>query len=232
PVGEKGGVHRIEGRAMVTMAVSSTPISWATAITTRASPSDLPPRVEGLNSTPLRGRVGVAGPCVAIVTSSLPGRQWLQLENWMALRLMDEVGHRRIGGQGVKAAKKRRLQRRLEARPEHLLQNGTGGFRGQLDGGNHLAVLPAAEDPLPCRAQITRPVGLAEGRQQPATPVLLEESDRGGPGPTAGSAAHGKQGHRPYGYADSKQTQDQRIEDRDVARHVRGFRHVHRSSFE
>src|SRR5207244_1481653 len=213
---------------MLTIAVSSTTISWATAITIRASPSDLPPRVAGLNSPPpLRGRVGVGGTCVAIVNSSLrnfppplagEGRvgAWPQLEHRVALRLVDEVGSRRIGGQGVKAAKKRRLQWRLEARPEHLLENRSRGFRGQLDGGNRLAVSPAGEDPLPCRPQITCPVGLPECRQQPAASVLLEHSDRCGPRLAAGSAAHRQQGHRPDRYADSKQPQDQRIQGRDV----------------
>src|SRR2546426_4733224 len=218
---------------MFTIAVSSTTISWATAMTARASPSDW----GGIDSPPpLRGRVGVGGTSVAIINSSLrkfppplagEGRVgvWPQLEDRVALRLVNKVGHRRIGAQGVKAAKERRLQRRLEARPEHLLQNRSSGVRGQLDGGNRLPVSPSTEDPLPCRAQVTGPVGLAERRQQPAVPVVLEQPDRGGPRLTAGSAAHGKQGHRAYRHADSEQTKDQRVEDRDIPRNVRGLGH-------
>src|SRR5947209_7333908 len=118
---------------MLTMAVSSTTISWASAMTMRARP-----RLRDLVSM-------LAAP---------------YFENGMPLGLPNEVGRRCVGGQRVEATKEGRLQGRLQARPEHLVQDCASRFGSQLDSGNRLVVPPPAEDSLPRRAQVPGPVGL------------------------------------------------------------------------
>src|SRR5437588_128734 len=183
---------------MLTMAVSSTTISWARAMTTRARP-----RLRDLVSIPVAP----------------------QFEYGMPLGLPDEVGHRRVGGKRVKTTKEGRLQGRLQARPQHLVQDWSGSLRSQFESGNRLVVPPSTEDSLPCRAQVPGPVGLPERRQQPATPVVLEQPDRGGSQLAARPAAHREQSHGSNRNAGSKQTQDQWVEGQDVPGNLRGSGH-------